>query len=242
MAVELQDRKISAIEDPLFRARCTVSGAQPWVEFWRERAITIPTSTTLNHDFLASLPLNSFVADIGCGPGRIVRYLSENQHRVVGIDVNRQALVYAHTLGRTMGYIAGDGMHLPLTTGRFDAAILMGVLGVAEEAKRTALIGEAKRVIRPGGYVYVSEFERVERDEVWRNVYQIDYQFTQEDGSVLVIDWQEQRVRFIAHHFRNRELVSLLTGAGLADIQTGVSPIVSTVGGRIYNDLCAWGK
>jgi 2-polyprenyl-3-methyl-5-hydroxy-6-metoxy-1,4-benzoquinol methylase len=87
------------------------------------------------------------VLDLGCRDGALSStYLDGNE--VVGVDVDREALAHAETLGLTTQW--GD-LDEPLAIE--DASFDVVVAGELLEHIRTpqALIDEARRVLRPGG-------------------------------------------------------------------------------------------
>jgi 2-polyprenyl-6-hydroxyphenyl methylase/3-demethylubiquinone-9 3-methyltransferase len=87
------------------------------------------------------------VLDVGCRFGTLTRaYLDGNT--VVGIDVDRQALEEARTLGiETVWADAADA--LPFDEESFDVVVLGELLEHLLLPERT--VGEARRVLRPGG-------------------------------------------------------------------------------------------
>lgn len=241
MKETVHDHKIIASRSGSLEEIFETSGNRPWIDFWKTWEREIPASTTLHPEFLQNLKRPAKIADIGCGDGRLCRQLENEGHQVFGLDINLNGLIDGHRKKSPHSrYIAADGLELPLASDTFNCAILMGVLSVTDPDKRVHMIKEAVRVIKPESYVYIGEFARVNQ-ETWEEVYQIDQKYTHEDGSVLVVNWEIQKVAFITHHFRKEELTSLLQVSGLEDIQLRDQEIVSVVGGRHYSEICAWG-
>jgi len=87
------------------------------------------------------------VLDVGCRYGALTRvYLEGNE--VVGVDVDREALESAAALGIEPVW-ADAGEPLPLDDESFDVVVVGELL---EHLPRPAdLVGEARRVLRPGG-------------------------------------------------------------------------------------------
>jgi ArsR family transcriptional regulator len=104
-------------------------------------------------ELTVAAPLGDLL-DIGCGQGRLLKLLASRAHRVVGVDVDPAA----RRLARAELLLAGvpncslrqGNMYaLPFTDGEFDTVILDDVLNDAE--KPAAVIGEASRLLKPGG-------------------------------------------------------------------------------------------
>ncbi len=110
--------------------------------------------------FLALLPTEWTVADIGTGTGTLLPLLSRHFQRVIAVEPTPAMLECARRRvdvhgARNITLQHGDLGHLQLKDGVCDLAIACLVLHhVAEPA--TALV-EMHRVLRPGGYVLVVE-------------------------------------------------------------------------------------
>lgn len=99
------------------------------------------------------------VADLGCGDGRLVEMLAAAGSRVIGVD-NAPAMIRhartRHRDRREAEFRLGDVEHLPLGDGEVSCAVLSLVLH--HLAVPALAIGEAARVVEPGGSVLVIEF------------------------------------------------------------------------------------
>ena len=98
-------------------------------------------------------PLGDLV-DIGSGRGRILKLLASRAQRAVGVDIDSNA----RRLARAQLMLAGlpnctlrqgNMYRLPFGDGEFDTAVLDDVL--IDAARPVRAIGEAVRVLRPGG-------------------------------------------------------------------------------------------
>jgi SAM-dependent methyltransferase len=107
-------------------------------------------------------PAGKDVLDIGCGGGALVRALARRGARVVGIEISPEQLAPALASddaadGAGARYLVGRAESLPLEDASVDVAVFMRTLHhVPGEALGEALC-EARRVLRPGGVVYVAE-------------------------------------------------------------------------------------
>lgn len=89
------------------------------------------------------------VLDIGCGIGTYVRKLGEVAERAYGIDIEAARV----RQGTTGSLAVAVSEQLPFETGAFDAVLLNEVIEHVRDDRET--LGEACRVVRPGGHVIV---------------------------------------------------------------------------------------
>ena len=107
------------------------------------------------------------VLDVGGGRGEFLAWLGNEYDRTL-LDHSRYAVDLAVKDGRAEHGVVGDCMNLPFKTDTFDATFCCELLEHVEEPQ--ALIGELRRVTRPGGHVGVSTPHRNtvdDRQHVW---------------------------------------------------------------------------
>jgi len=99
------------------------------------------------------------VLDVGCGTGTTAAFL-EGRFGVlaVGIDFSTQLMTEARKGRPSLPLVRGDGACLPFAPGRFAAVFCECVLSLLEN--RQAALTEFHRVLRPGGYLVVSDLYR----------------------------------------------------------------------------------
>ena len=96
-------------------------------------------------------PTSVRVLDVGCGTGT---QLAANRARLpqatmVGVDPFRGMLRVAGQRGAGVGWVQGDGAHLPVASGSFDYTT--NQFSYQHITGREAFVHEAHRVLRPGG-------------------------------------------------------------------------------------------
>jgi ubiquinone/menaquinone biosynthesis C-methylase UbiE len=99
------------------------------------------------------------VLDVGCGAGGMVRWFREQGARPVGVecgDAMRRRAVDADP-EHADAYVDAVGQDLPFDDGSFDVVHFMASLHHVPVDDMPAALGEAARVVRPGGVVYVVE-------------------------------------------------------------------------------------
>ena len=103
--------------------------------------------------------------DFGCGAGGSSTVLARlGIGHIIGVDlVNDYAAIWRRRLEEA-GYPevgtfvqAGESLRLPFRDGSFDAVFLNGVLEHLVPEERRDLLAEARRLVRVGGYLFISE-------------------------------------------------------------------------------------
>ncbi len=90
--------------------------------------------------------------DIGCGPGRLTRALSELGHLALGIDVVEQAVELTRERGAAA--LQRDVFDALPGEGRWQSALLAdGNVGIGGDP--VALLGRVREVVGPGGLIVV---------------------------------------------------------------------------------------
>jgi ubiquinone/menaquinone biosynthesis C-methylase UbiE len=100
------------------------------------------------------------VLDVGGGTGVHAAWLAADGHSVHVVDpVPRHVEQSAALEGATSEL--GDARHLSAADGSFDAVLLFGPLyHLVEVADRQRALAEARRVVRPGGVVFVAAISK----------------------------------------------------------------------------------
>jgi SAM-dependent methyltransferase len=99
------------------------------------------------------------VVDVGCGDGALVRHLARRGQRPIGVEVGEEPLARAraHEPAADERYEHGVAQALPLDDGAADAVLFMNSLHHVPTDALDAALGEAARVLRPEGIVYIQE-------------------------------------------------------------------------------------
>jgi SAM-dependent methyltransferase len=103
------------------------------------------------------------VLDVGCGAGVDLVRFARGGARATGVDVADAAIALAHENVSHQGLAAtlavADGERLPFADDTFDFVYAHGVVQYA--AGDRALVDECRRVVKPGGIVFVQVYNRV---------------------------------------------------------------------------------
>ena len=130
-------------------------------EFWNRAAGTKQFTHPLDHDRLSrALPCVAHILDYGCGQGRLSRELLERGYvNVLGIDSSPEMIRIAVERVPEARFLTIEGERLPCGDASVDAVLLFAVLTcIASDEAQTRLLGEFKRILRPGGLLVVSDY------------------------------------------------------------------------------------
>jgi SAM-dependent methyltransferase len=91
------------------------------------------------------------VLDLGCGDGRFA-YWNHRRATIVGLDA---APLFSREALATVDLVQGDGRALPFADGAFAAAYSIDVLEHLDMDGLDGVMGEARRVLAPGGHLFI---------------------------------------------------------------------------------------
>jgi len=97
------------------------------------------------------------VLDFGCGVGRVVRQFRREPFRIHGSDINAESIQWCRRhLPFARFEVNGPEPPLPFAAGFFDFVYTFSVFTHLTEAQQRAWMAEVHRVLRPGGYFYLT--------------------------------------------------------------------------------------
>ena len=107
----------------------------------------------------AGVALQGRVLDAGCGGGGTALSLAEEARFAVGLDLlarfrSAGTLLQSEKRIGNAAFVQGDGERLPFREGSFDLIFSHSV--IEHVASAEAYLGECRRVLRPGGVLYLS--------------------------------------------------------------------------------------
>jgi len=134
------------------------------------RALHVPEAvvTEAMREIMGDAPIGLLV-DLGTGTGHVLEVFGPSAQSALGIDINRQMLAYArarmHRLGLSHVQLRhGDLFNLPLAEAIGDAVVLHQVLHFLDDP--AAALGEAARILRPGGRLLIVDFAPHDMEEL----------------------------------------------------------------------------
>jgi SAM-dependent methyltransferase len=100
------------------------------------------------------------VLDLGCGIGRHSLLFAEHGYRVTAVDLSDSGLKRLRTAAQdkrvSVATTIADVTALPFDEGCFDAILAYHSIYHVDTAGMVSAIAEARRVLRPGGEIYMS--------------------------------------------------------------------------------------
>jgi ubiquinone/menaquinone biosynthesis C-methylase UbiE len=164
--------------------------------------------------------------EVGIGTGRISRPLMERGVRVAGIDIAPKMIA---RLREQLGprhlppdLLFGDATRLPLRDASFRAVLVVHVLHLVSDWKRT--IEELRRVLAPGG-VFLHDRTRYDEENPWRaamdkreelleqfgipvrrrpKMEEIEEALTEQDGALRTVLYAEDQELNVVEHLVER--------------------------------------
>lgn len=152
------ERALSAVRE---RALATRRFFDAVAGQWRDLAREVLGDFDLAEELSSRMHPGMIAADLGCGPGELLSRLAENARQAIGVDSSQRMLELAGTRLAGRGNVSlrlGELEHLPLREAEVQAATLSMVLHHVNDPR--AVLSEARRVLAPGGTLFVAEFDR----------------------------------------------------------------------------------
>jgi SAM-dependent methyltransferase len=122
------------------------------------------------------------IADIGCGPGHVARYLRQQGASVLGIDLSPEMVAIARQLAPSIPFQQGSMLSLDVPDAAWGGiAAFYSIIHLPPDARPQAL-AEFFRVLRPGGLLLLAFHigdECRHLDEWWDLPVSLDFYFLQ---------------------------------------------------------------
>jgi ubiquinone/menaquinone biosynthesis C-methylase UbiE len=177
--------------------------------------------------FRSFVKAGDHVLDIGCGNGRAYQLFKGMAIEYEGVDLSAKLIEHARQLVRDSlaTFRVGSMLMLPYEDKTFDAAIAFASVHHIPSARlRVQALREAWRVLKPGGYLYMTNWDRW-KPEFFREhataFFKKAFLFSQYDFKDVLIPWKggDSRAMRYYHAFTIGELGKLCTAAGFEVVE-----------------------
>jgi SAM-dependent methyltransferase len=93
------------------------------------------------------------IADVGCGPGHVTRFLAARHDDVIGIDLSARMIDIARSQVPTPTFVVGSMLDLPAADDAWSGAVALYSIIHLRAAERAVACHEFARAVRPGGWL-----------------------------------------------------------------------------------------
>jgi SAM-dependent methyltransferase len=156
------------------------SAAEAYAQHLASELVQKPLDRHLLNRFAEATHGRGVVADIGCGPGHVARYLRDQGVTVVGIDLSPAMIACAVRLNPGMDFRVGDMHDLDLPPSSLAGLIAFYAIVHAEPHELSVIMRELRRVLAPGGLALVAFHagsEIVHVDDLFGARVNLDFRF-----------------------------------------------------------------
>lgn len=190
-------------------------------KFWEKISSgKTPGTIPVSDEFWPMLTPGDSVLEVGCAWGRIVFECLKRNFKVVGIDINKneidllkEKLTEQNVPENLARVMQSDILSTDFKSNQFQGAILLGVLSAMPKNDRGNCLKEVGRVLKPGGLVYIGEFELNTKIPAYLERYEKDFKVTGEYGTLSIKDDEGQEM-YRSHNFSVGEITDLITENG----------------------------
>jgi SAM-dependent methyltransferase len=156
------------------------SAAHAYAEHLSGELAHKPLDRHLLNRFVEGTRVRGLVADIGCGPGHVTRYLRDRGAKAFGIDISPTMVECASALNPGLDFKIGDLRNLDLPPASLAGVVLFYAIVHFTDDELGAVMAEVHRVLIPGGLVLVTFHigdEIVHRNDLFGAPVDLDFRF-----------------------------------------------------------------
>lgn len=154
------------------------SAAAAYAEHLSDELARKPLDRHLLNRFAEETRGRGLVADLGCGPGHIARYLSQQGITIFGVDFSPKMVAVAQSLNPDLDFRVEDMRQLSASDASLAGVVLFYSIVHFDVTELPPVFREARRVLVPGGLALLSFHigeQVVHRDELFGAPVSLDF-------------------------------------------------------------------
>jgi SAM-dependent methyltransferase len=132
------------------------SAAEAYAEHLATELAGKPLDRHLLNRFAEETRGRGFVADLGCGPGHVARYLHDQGVTVVGVDLSPEMIKVAQRLNPGLDFRVGDMTQLQMPEASLAGVVAFYAIVHFDAAELGGVLREVRRVLAPGGWALLA--------------------------------------------------------------------------------------
>jgi ubiquinone/menaquinone biosynthesis C-methylase UbiE len=113
---------------------------------------------------LAKLPPNARILDVGCGTGHFSHFIQQKGFEVVGLEPAKNMINIARELFPEIQFVEGISAQVAFPDESFDMILAIEVLRYLDKEDNKASYVEFKRLLKPGGVIFVTHVNKYASD------------------------------------------------------------------------------
>jgi SAM-dependent methyltransferase len=163
------------------------SAAEAYTEHLASELAQKPLDRHLLNRFAEATRGRGLVADVGCGPGHVARYLHDQGVAIVGIDLSPEMIRCAARLHPGLEFMVGDMRELSLPDASLFGLVAFYSIVHFESAELERIMLQFRRVLALGGLALVSFHvggQIVHVDDLFGAPVNLDFRFHASDAVI----------------------------------------------------------
>ena len=123
-------------------------------QYFEQRDLLIPHMANVIKSLAKSKKLIK-VLDVGCGTGRLVKFLNDSGFKAIGCDSSEKAVEKAKKLNKKGIIIKASASRLPFGKNSFDLITAISVIEHLKKSESENFFKEARRTLKPEGFIFL---------------------------------------------------------------------------------------
>jgi len=141
-----------------------------------------PLDRHLLNRFAESLKGKGLVADLGCGPGHIAKYLHNAGLEICGIDISPEMIRIATEMCPEVQFTVGDMLSLDIREGSLAGIVAFYSIVHFDSSQLATALSECRRVMKDGALILMAFHvgdEVIHVDDLFERPVNLDFRFHQ---------------------------------------------------------------